>query len=268
MADGYEARITGYYRDQAAQSGLAATTTMPDEIVIESEVAAILRFADKAARESGIHRVLEVGCGNGHLAAEIDKAFGARFQYRGIDLTPEMIALARSRSLPCDFREGSILALDLEDGSIDLVISERVVINILDPEAQVAAIRELARVTRRGALLVLIEGFKEGLANLNRARADFLLDPIPEPSVNNWFTEERWARMLDAGFSELSDAELDGLAPTNFLSSHYFMTRFVHDAIRPEGGKVRNTEFARFFAHALPPVGDYSPLRIKYLRRS
>ena len=69
-------------------------------------------------------------------------------------------------------------------------------------------------------------------------------------------------------FEELPPDELEGLEPWNFLSSHYFMTRFFHDAIRPKDGAVRNTEFARFFAQALPPVGDYAPLRIKYLRRT
>src|SRR5205807_7795675 len=126
---------------------------------------------------------------------------------------------------------------------------------------------ELARVLRAGGTMMLIEGFKEGLANLNLARAEFALGEIPEPTVNNWFTEERWLKAIKGKYVEFSATESAQLAPQNFLSSHYFMTRFVHDAIRPENGKIRNTEFAKFFAQALPPIGDYSPLRIKYLRR-
>jgi ubiquinone/menaquinone biosynthesis C-methylase UbiE len=258
----------GYYRSQAQSSGLAPTATMPDAHVVEAEIDAILRFLHKMADQSQFTRVLEIGCGNGYLASVIHRTFGNRFHYEGIDLTPDMVKLAKSRDLPYRFSEGSILSLDLAAESVDLVISDRVVINVLDPEGQYKAFKELARVTRKGGRLMFIEGFKQGLENLNLARSQFVMDPIPEPEVNNWFTQERWLRCLSAGFREFDETESGGLAPWNFLSSHYFMTRFVHDAIRPPGGAVRNTEFAKFFARALPPVGDYSPLRIAYLERS
>jgi ubiquinone/menaquinone biosynthesis C-methylase UbiE len=260
--------IIAYYKMQAATNGMAATVTMPDEFVVEAEVNAILAFLRNAAPRADMKNLLEIGCGNGYLAAQIHAEFGDRFLYRGIDLTPEMIQLAASRALPFKFVEGSILQLPWETDTVDLVISDRVIINVLDVEQQRKAFSELARVMRKGALALLIEGFKEGLANLNHARADFLLSAIPEPAVNNWFTAERWQTFLDVGFKELTGAECEGLAPSNFLSTHYFMSRFVHDALKPPGGAVRNTEFTKFFAQALPPVGDYSPLRIRYLQRT
>lgn len=79
----------------------------------------------------------------------------------------------------------------MPDASFDVVVSERVIINLLDPAQQVAAFGEVARVLCPGGLFTAVEGFKSGLENLNRARADFLLAPIPEPAVNNWFTQER-----------------------------------------------------------------------------
>jgi ubiquinone/menaquinone biosynthesis C-methylase UbiE len=257
-----------YYRDQAKAHGLSPTVTMPDRYVVEAEVDAIIRFLTNLSNRDDFFNILEIGCGNGHLASIIHATFGDRFRYTGVDLTPEMIELARMRGLPYEFKEGSILKLDVQARSVDIVISDRVIINVLDGDGQFEVFRELARVTRPNARLILIEGFKSGLANLNRARAEFLMEPIPEPEVNNWFTEERWSKFLSAGFTELNGKDIEGLAPRNFLSSHYFMTRFVHDALRPEGGAVRNTEFARFFSQALPPVGDYAPLRIAYLARA
>jgi ubiquinone/menaquinone biosynthesis C-methylase UbiE len=259
--------VIDYYRDQAVANGLAPTATMPDAYVVDAEISAIRQFLWRATRDESLQRLLEIGCGNGHLATVIHHTFGGRFDYCGIDYTPEMIELAKSRKLPFRFDHASVLELPIPDGGVDLIVSDRVLINLLEVDDQLKAVVELARVLRRGGVMMMIEGFKEGLVNLNRARSEFLLNPIPEPAVNNWFTEQRWAGAVMGEFVEFGDAELVGLPPQNFLSSHYFMTRFVHDAIRPADSKIRNTEFAKFFALALPPVGDYSPLRIKYLRR-
>lgn len=261
--------ITDYYREQALAHGHAADSTMLDLVVRQKEVDALLGFLRWASGRLGppTHKLLEIGCGNGHMLERICAALPGRFEATGVDITPEQIDIARRRGLPCRVEVGDILRLGFDDATFDIAISERVIINLLDEEEQVAAYHELARVVRPGGLVILIEGFKSGLENLNRARAEFCLEPIPEPKVNNWYTPDRWARFLEEGFVELPPEQTAGLAPENFLSSHYFMTRFFHDVIRPAGGKLRNTEMAMFFAQALPAVGDYSPLRVKYLRR-
>ena len=255
--------VLDHYAQQASQFGLAAEATMPDLVVRQKEVEALLAFLEHV--HPSMVRLLEIGCGNGYLLEQIERRFGTRFQCTGIDATPQFIESARQRGLAARFQTADLRALPMPDASFDLVLAERVIINLLDPAQQVAAFGEVARVLRPGGLFTAIEGFKAGLENLNRARADFLLPPIPEPAVNNWFTEERWQLCLAHRFRPIAPSAQ--LAPTNFLSSHYFMTRFFHDVIRPVGGKLRNTEMAFFFAAALPAVGDYSPLRINYLER-
>lgn len=257
--------VLDHYAQQAAQFGLAAEATMPDLVVRQKEVEALLAFLDQV--DSSKVRLLEIGCGNGYLLEQIERRFAGRFECTGIDATAPFIAAARQRGLAAQFQVADLRALSMPDASFDLVLSERVIINLLDPAQQVAAFAEVARVLRPGGLFTAVEGFKAGLENLNRARADFLMPPIPEPAVNNWFTEERWQLCLAGRFRPLPPEATARLAPNNFLSSHYFMTRFFHDVIRPDGGKLRNTEMAFFFAAALPPVGDYSPLRINYLER-
>ncbi len=257
--------VLEHYAQQASQFGLAAEATMPDLVVRRKEVEALLAFLDHV--NPSMVRLLEIGCGNGYLIEQIVRRFGTRFQCTGIDATPQFIESARQRGLTAQFQVADLRALPMPDASFDVVVSERVIINLLDPAQQVAAFGEVARVLCPGGLFTAVEGFKSGLENLNRARADFLLAPIPEPAVNNWFTQERWQLCLAGRFRPASSAATARLAPNNFLSSHYFMTRFFHDAIRPAGGRLRNTEMAFFFAAALPPVGDYSPLRINYLER-
>lgn len=257
--------VFDHYAQQASRFGLAAEATMPDLIVRQKEVEALLSFLDQV--DASKVRLLEIGCGNGYLLEQIERRFGTRFECLGIDATPQFIESARQRGLTARFQVADLRALPLPDASFDIVLSERVIINLLDPAQQIAAFAEVARVLRPGGLFTAVEGFKAGLENLNRARAEFLLPPIPEPAVNNWFTEERWQLCLSGRFRPGCPHATAQLAPTNFLSSHYFMTRFFHDVIRPDGGKLRNTEMAFFFAAALPPVGDYSPLRIHYLER-
>src|SRR6185312_7939525 len=255
------------YARQAAARGSSSDCTMQDEVTRERELSAIHEFLQLLAGDAQCRRVLEIGCGNGFLLSQIVEWFGDRFHLVGVDATPEMIEIARSRRLNGDILVGDVRTLDFADGAFDALISERVLINLLTETDQLRAFAELARVVRPGGFALLVEGFRSGLENLNRARADFLLEPIPEPDVNFWFTEERWRLCLGAHWDEVPGAQLGLQIPENFLSSHYFMTRFVHDVIRPERGKFRNTEFAHFFAQALPPVGDYSPLRLKLLRR-
>jgi ubiquinone/menaquinone biosynthesis C-methylase UbiE len=259
--------IREHYRHQAEQFGESSESTMPDVVVRRKEIEAITAFLRWVPSSGRRPRALEVGCGNGFLMQTILQEFSQKYEFHAIDMSPELVEIARKRRLNCTFEVGDIRKTRFDDASYDVVIIERVIINILNPDQQVQAYRELARILHPGGFLVAIEGFKAGLENLNRARLEFLLPPIPEPAVNNWYTEERWRQFLDQGFEELSPEETRTLLPWNFLSSHYFMTRFFHDLIKPEGGKIRNTEFALFFSEALAPVGDYSPLRVKYLRR-
>jgi len=263
-----DSAIREHYRRQAEQFGESSESTMPDVIVRRKEIEAITAFLRWAPFSCRRLKGLEVGCGNGFLMQTILAEFSRKYEFHAIDMSPELVGIAKKRGLNCTFEVGDIRKMRFDDAFFDLVICERAIINILNADQQVQAYRELARILRSGGLMVAIEGFKAGLENLNRARAEFLLAPIPEPAVNNWYTEERWRKFLDQGFEELRPEETKGLVPGNFLSSHYFMTRFFHDLIKPAGGKIRNTEFALFFSEALAPAGNYSPLRVKYLRRT
>jgi SAM-dependent methyltransferase len=99
--------------------------------------------------------VLDLGSGGG-----IDVILSARrvgpsgFAY-GIDMTAEMLALARANAAQAgvenvEFLEGTIENLPLPDGSVDVVISNCVV--NLSPDKD-AVLREVARVLRPGGRL-------------------------------------------------------------------------------------------------------------------
>lgn len=90
--------------------------------------------------------VLECGCGTG-LILERVKEFARRAA--GIDLSPGMLELAKSRGL--DVREGSVTALPFEDASFDVTCSFKVLAHVPDIGK---ALSEMARVTRPGGVVL------------------------------------------------------------------------------------------------------------------
>jgi ubiquinone/menaquinone biosynthesis C-methylase UbiE len=258
----YRRASEAYYREQATSFGLDSASTMPDQVVRERELQAIFAVLDRLMKTAS--RLLEIGCGNGLLLTQLrDRYPGASLT--GIDYTPAMVELARSRALSDTRIEcGDVTRLLFEAASFDVMVSERVIINVLDRGDQALAFTEAARVLAPGAHFVCIEGFAAPLRRLNEARAELCLPEIPMPAVNRWFEDEDFAAYIAGKFEVVSAPDLP---PPNFLSSHYFVTRVFHDAVRPVQGKLRNTHFAKFFASALPPVGDYAPVKLFLLRR-
>lgn len=120
--------------------------------------------ADIAAAAPDGARVLEVGCGPGHLSIRLARQHG--LDVTGLDLDPAMIERARAnadRSEDGDerwpsFLIGDVAALPLPDESFDLVVSTMSMHHWADPTAGMA---EIDRVLRPGAS-ALIWDFRPG----------------------------------------------------------------------------------------------------------
>ena len=84
-----------------------------------------------AAIEPGM-TVLDLGCGAGFDAFLAWRQVGPAGRVVGVDMTDEMLALTRQNALQLgatnvEFRKGNIERLPVEDGSVDLVVSNCVI---------------------------------------------------------------------------------------------------------------------------------------------
>jgi arsenite methyltransferase len=96
--------------------------------------------------------VLDLGCGAGADVLISARRVGPTGRAIGVDMTEEMLELARSNAAAAgvpntEFRKGYLEALPLPDASVDVVISN-CVINLAADKAVV--LREAARVLRPG----------------------------------------------------------------------------------------------------------------------
>ena len=120
--------------------------------------------ADIAAAAPDGARVLEVGCGPGHLSIRLARQHG--LDVTGLDLDPAMIERARAnadRSEDSDergpsFLVGDVAALPFPDEAFDLVVSTMSMHHWADPTSGMA---EIDRVLRPGAS-ALIWDFRPG----------------------------------------------------------------------------------------------------------
>ncbi len=108
-------------------------------------------LADAAKVTTG-DRVLDVGCGTGIVARECAHRVGAAGSVSGIDISEEMLAVARRIAPGLDWHLGDAGELPFGDGSFDRVVSQFALMFFPDPEL---AISEMWRVLRPGGRLAL-----------------------------------------------------------------------------------------------------------------
>lgn len=117
--------------------------------------ASLALFAE-LVHDAGGGPVADVGCGPGYVTDHLHQAGVDAF---GIDLSPEMIAIARRDYPHLRFEVGTMTDLDLEDASVTGIVAFWSVIHVPD-DAVRGVFEEFRRVLRpRGSLLV---GFHVG----------------------------------------------------------------------------------------------------------
>ncbi len=104
-----------------------------------------------AAAIAGPGAVCDMGCGPGHVARYLRDVGTSVF---GLELSPLMIEQARRLNPDISFREGNMLALDLEDRTLAGIAAFYAIVNI-PKESLPLVFQEMERVLQPGGLLLL-----------------------------------------------------------------------------------------------------------------
>ena len=117
------------------------------------------RTASLARLQPG-DQVLDVGCGTGTLALDVQRRVGSTGRVVGIDPGQEQIARARAkaarRNVPIEFQIGVIEQLAFPDQTFDVVLST-LMMHHLPASLKAQGLAEIARVLKPGGRLVIAD---------------------------------------------------------------------------------------------------------------
>ena len=266
----YDKLIKEHYSKEATAKGLSSQSTMADEVTRDIETKVICSFIENSIncfkeKNSGKATILDIGCGNGYTLSYLCDLFPEN-NFVGIEKTDELRELAESRFkdkdnvkiLPGDIRKADFF----ESNSVDILICQRVIINLLDKKDQAMALKNIVKVLVGGGKMLFIEAFQKALDTLNAAREEFDIS-LMTPAHHNLY--------LDDDFFDIDGLKpysYENSSPKNFMSTHYFVTRVLHPMVTADKVFKRNSEFVQFFSEALKQnVGNYSPLNLYMLEK-
>ncbi|GAB1821403.1 class I SAM-dependent methyltransferase [Herbidospora sp. RD11066] len=138
-------------------------------------------------------RVADVGCGPGHVTAHLQMLGVDAF---GLDLSPEMIALAQALHPALHFETGTMNALPVPDGTLSGVVANYSIIHTR-PERLPETFAEFHRVLEPGGHVLL------GFQAYDSTELAELFDHSVTPAYR--YSPDRIAALLlDAGLTEIA----------------------------------------------------------------
>jgi SAM-dependent methyltransferase len=215
------------------------TVSLLDENLRELEVAFVSKYLD-AEQE-----IADIGSGDGRAtrryASLVKSCVGIERSdhLRGVAVAE----LEREPVANLEFRAGDILDLGEYEGAFDVVVTERVLINLPSWEHQQRAIEQIAAALRPGGLYVMLENTEDGNRSLNDLRARAGLKPIPLHWHNLFFNWEAFRSFIEPQFE---------LVERRGFSLYYFLTRVYAQIFASFEGFGANAEADPVFAQLDP----------------
>ena len=172
-------KAAAYFRANADEWNRIRSLYVPEDKVEQAMVG--LGVAGK------MEVVADLGTGTGRML----ELFGPEAKSGiGIDLSPEMLALARAQLAQpalahCSVRQGDLYDLPMQDATVDLVTLHMVLHFLDDPSASIA---EAARVLKPGGRLLIADFAPHELDFLREKHAHRRLG-FTEDEVTAWFSE-------------------------------------------------------------------------------
>ena len=135
--------------------------------------------------------VIDVGCGTGRALPALRQAVGSRGAVIAVDLTPEMLRHARTKGHAA--HATLILAdarhLPFASASADAVFAAGLIMHLPDPRA---GLRQLARITRPGGLLILFHPSGQAALAARHGRTLEADEPLAEAPLQRLTQNTGW----------------------------------------------------------------------------
>ena len=172
-------------------------------------------FADLVAAQDH-SEIADIGCGPGHIT---DFLARRGLPVRGIDLSPEMIDLARRARPDLTFELGSMLELGLPDGELGGVLAHYSIIHT-PPDRVPVALAEFTRVLAPGGYLLV--SFQTGDDTLSGCE---VFDHKAAPAYR-WSLSAMAALLAPAGLVEVARLRAEP-SPSNRFHEGHLLARKV-----------------------------------------
>jgi SAM-dependent methyltransferase len=165
-------------------------------------IQAVADHVVRSARIRAGERVLDIACGTGNTAL-MARARGA--MVTGVDLTPELVAVARKRAAHAGYdditwKEGDSENPRFPDGAFDVVVSSCGL--MFAPDQQKAA-NELARVTSRdGRIAIQAWTLEGGVGRMFKVTNGYVPPSSGVPTPFEWGDEAKVKSLLGSAFKD------------------------------------------------------------------
>lgn len=197
------------------------------------------RVTDRLLELAGVRagaKVLDIGSGIGNPALAAAAAVGGSGRVVGIDLAPEMVAIARSRAdgLPVDFRVGAVEHADLGDGPFDAALARWSLMFAADRVALLDAVAQ--QLAPGGVLAAAVWGTPQQVPMISLAfrviSRHLALGP-PPPGPGPFTMSDAGALQSELAAAGYADVAVEELAVPFRLSSVDEFARFSRDVLPP-----------------------------------
>lgn len=226
---------------------------------VDRRFAPVVEQVIARARLSPGERILDLGTGTGAVAERAAQLVGPEGLVVGVDISPDMLRMARQRLAArglthVSLREGRAEAVPAEDEAFDVVLASLSLMYVID---RAAAARELARVLRpRGRLIAAVWAEPEACdIVLFQQTAGRFAGPPPVPGVGPGALANATPflrRLADAGIEALVERETLGFDFESFGAAWSTLAGVTTAHLPPE----RQQEAQAAVMAAMYPRGD------------
>jgi len=167
--------------------------------------------------------ILELGCGNGLMPAELSKKKKIK-NYLGTDFVKELVDDCKSKfsskNIKFKVLDMTLINQSTFSEKFDYIISKRAIQNILSHRLQLRIIDNAGYYLKKNGLMILVESSALAQKNINDLRKKYNLSKIIPPFHNLFFDDNKIKKY---NFKNVKLLKID-----NFSSNFYFISRIIY----------------------------------------